>query len=329
MKLKWMLAGGVLAVTILGVVLMMIPSDPPTVPAAAPTPVEVPAAAAEPALPVAAPAPAAPEEDPAEIKEVIEAAVDREPAWNWLIGLVRGIRERDATPQMPPEEYEKARGLFERFLVNFARIETARFHVESEYRSGGKITRNSQDIIWSSAQWTHPKYRITHTGTEEGRMRSSLEICNGKTRCEWPADKVGDPEAVRYLRIHRGTPAMYFDSYDMAELRQQHPSFLNELEGCEIDDGKTGYSRVWRADGYEARFDTATGLLTERRFDGGGKITETFQQVDGIWVPRETIWDIPADPEENEEAYTSREVFSNFVLNEPVNNALFDVNKPF
>ena len=330
MKAKLAIVLGVLGATVLLVVLMTVSPNQTPVPAQQPvgpkpqepvpaaTPGKTQASAAEPAT--AVPAPFARAEDLAAIEERIESSVDRLPALERM-----KLWMSYPSPKMSDEDYEKARGLFLRFLGNFARIETARFHVETcEVTSDGKTLSYSEDIVWSSSKWSLPKYRV-ETSYGDGKTREVLTICDGKNASHW---REGQMIHKGPIRLWRGWPSNYFYGSEMAMLRERRPYFLNVYTDCEIDDGTAGCSRVWRQGGREARFDTDTGLLTEYRFDSGGTSTNTYQRVDGLWFPLETIRALPGDPEENQEAGTTREVFSQVVLNEPVDEALFDVNNP-
>jgi phage terminase large subunit-like protein len=65
-------------------------------------------------------------------------------------------------------------------------------------------------------------------------------------------------------------------------------------------------------------------MLTERNMAKWRREAMTYQQVNGIWFPRET-----EDKYEDSVSTRDRTVFSQVVLNEPVDESVFDVNKPF
>jgi len=289
MKAKLAVVLGVLAATVLLVVLMTISPDQPPAPAperTAPKPPQpgVAAMPTEPQSPAAEPAPLAGEEDLAAIEARIESSVDRLPLWERL-----RLWRHYPRPQMSDEDYENARELYLRFLDNFVRIETARFHVEAyEVTSDGEVS-TSEDVVWSSSKWSSPRYRVEGMSNRNGETRRFVTISDGATICSWPEEHVGDREHVTHLRRHRGTPCVYFWSYQVSMLRERRPYFLNDYTNCDIDDGTTGYSRVWNRSGREAQFDTATGLVTEYGLEGGGSIRNTYQQVEGLWFPRETV----------------------------------------
>ncbi|HUW62461.1 MAG TPA: hypothetical protein VMZ06_15760 [Candidatus Bathyarchaeia archaeon] len=264
-----------------------------------------------------APAPLPTEEEMAAIEDRIEGKVERWPAlarlrmWWFLPGQ-----------QMPDEEYENARALYLRFLDNFARLETAQFRVEmyAGVNEGPQKLSFVGNIVWS-----FPRFWTERTQQEQGKESSKWRmVSNGKKVAQW---KDGHKEYTGRAGSW-GYPDNYVFQMEMASIRDAHPFFLNRYTHCDIDDGTTGYSRLWSEKGAEARFDTATGLLTEEHSGDGSGRTYTYQQVDGLWFLLETIWDMRADLEENQEAYTQREVFSRVSLNEPVDESLFDLNNP-
>lgn len=282
------------------------------------TPVQPASAQATPrnSQPVAEPGPAAPtpekvEEDLAAMEERIRSSVDRLPAWDrfkfWWYGESRRMSEDD---------YEKSRGLYLRFLDNYARIKTARFHVDTYQilEDGSERLLRTEEVVWSpSGRWHE------FTGSHGGKSEMMVVVCDGETRSVWR-----DGQLVGREPVLKGIPVqaeMYMFSLERALIGERTPQFLNHYTTCDLDNGSMGYSRLWNPEGAEARFETSTGLLTEERRGGGGGDTYTYQNVGAIWFVQESVSDYGTE--------RRRQVFSEVVLNEPVDESLFDVNRGF
>ncbi|HUW62462.1 MAG TPA: hypothetical protein VMZ06_15765 [Candidatus Bathyarchaeia archaeon] len=328
MKGKVAIVFGVLATTVLLVVLMTVSPDQattpapettapsPTQPVPAPTHNEPPPATQRPAAPPPAPLPT--EEDLAEIEDRIASSVSRlrfpNRVLNWWF----------SKPKMSDEDCEKARGLYLRFLDDFARMKTVEFHVEEFYvmGDGSQQLHTTRDFVCDTN-----KHRIETTRYDTGgKPEIVLAVCDGRMRRVWV-----DGREVE--RLKRGYASGYGGSglygLELMTVRDPHPIFLDEYTNVELDNGSTGYSRLWGPGGMETRFNTTTGLLTETRRSNGDSIRDTYQNVNGLWFPLERVRTLSEASIWNwGNVREIREVYSRVVLNEPVDEALFDVNKP-
>ena len=324
MKAKSIAALGVFIVTVLAVVMMTVspersgshegqpvPAGPVQEIAAGP-PAEPESVAAE-AVTAAPASPLPSKEEQSAIEARIRSTVYPRPAWERIKGW---WHNGSGEPQSSKVDYETTRGLYLRFLDNFTRIKTARFRVETFkiLGDGSQVPEKAEDIVW-----TAEKRRLTTTrfGSPE---KPETEICisDGETSCTWRDGKKVESRAATRLGISTVVDNYLFVNYSSAML-ERHPRFLNHYTTCEIDNGSTGYSRLWDVFKVETRFDTATGLLTEERNDYSRQ-AYTYQNVGGLWFLGEDVY--------THEHGGTRQVFSEVVLNEPVDEALFDVDNP-
>jgi outer membrane lipoprotein-sorting protein len=280
----------------------------------APAPSERQAAAgAEPA--VTAPASPLPdEEERAAMEERIEASADRMPAGSRL-----KMWWFTPPPKIKGEAYEQGRGLYLRFLDNFARIKTARFRVEwfTLSKNGTEERTRTEDVISSGRKW-----RMTQTSYEPGQEPvERLMVCDGKQTVCWREGQRTEVRSAGYP----GYTSLYLFGMERSLIREKNVVFLYGYTHCDIDNGSTGYSRLWSEKGNEARFETSSGMLTEVHIWDGASDTYTYQQVNGFWFPQETVnrW------EDRKEIRGVRSVYSQVELNEPVDDELFNMNNPY
>ncbi|MCX5770158.1 MAG: hypothetical protein NTZ09_07800 [Candidatus Hydrogenedentes bacterium] len=333
MKGKVAIASGVVVATTLIVVLMCVspdrapvetlqatgPKPAQAVPEQAGTAVSIQAgpAAAEPAP--ASPARLPTEEELAAMEERIADAVDRMPL------LLRAVtKSRTLFRKISDEDLAEARGVYVRFLDNFTRIKTARcrWEVYEVLEDGTQRLMRTRDMYWVASPESL-KERVEMANEEDdGKVHKTTTVYDGRTWCRWEDGKI----------VKRGThwPSAgiyHLYRYEMASIRERVPLILCGYTGCDLDDGSTGYSRLYR-DGVGDRFDTATGMLTqEREVNGVPENTYTYQNVNGIWFPSEVRMKWPA-PDDGERWMNIRQVYSQVVLNEPVDESLFDLNNP-
>lgn len=176
------------------------------------------------------------------------------------------------------------------------------------------------DVWWEGDRsLRRERVEATRFGKDEKPLKQLL-ILDGRTRRRW-----NDGVFVEQEKTFWGYVDGYLRRNQMAVLRERRPHFLRYYGHCEIDNGAKGFSRIWGENGAEARFDTATGLLTEQQLYEGYHETFTYQNINGTWFPKEVVTTTIYDGKTIE----SREVLSRMVLNEPMDDALFDVDKPF
>ena len=266
------------------------------------------AASAAVAVPVA-PGPVPPEEDQIRIEARIRESVYPKTPWERLKQWWK-----PAEPRLPEADFENARGLYLRFLENFARIETAQFRVETfkTLKDGSQRLQETKDFAWTPERRRLKVARVDEAG---GPITT---VCDGEVMTVWRDGRLVETAAAPNPR--GGTAA---DSYLFSDCRKQvldrTPNFLCFYTVCEIDNGSAGYSRLQDVFGEETRFNTATGLLSEERSDYRHR-TFTYQVVAGMWFLREIL--------ETSESGETRQVVSEVVLNEPVDESLFDVDNP-
>ena len=337
MKGKVAIAFGVVVATTLIVVLMCVSPDRAPIgthQATGPKPAQAAneqagtavSTEAGPAAPSAEPAPSPlnplpSEEELAAMEERIADAVDRMPllsriAIKPLILLNRRISD---------EELAEARSVYVRFLDNFTRIKTGRCRWETYevLADGTQRLMHTSDMYWQASPELL-KQRVEVTGYEEGgKVLKTTIVYDGRAWCRWEDGKIVE-RGTHWPNV--GIYQLY--RYEMASIRERVPLILCGYTGCDLDDGSTGYSRLYR-DGVGDRFDTATGMLTqEREVNGVSENTYTYQNVNGIWFPSEVRTKWPA-PDNGERWMNIRQVYSQVVLNEPVDESLFDVNRGF
>jgi len=213
--------------------------------------------------------PAVAEEDLAAIEERLRLKTDPLSTLNKLVIWVGSPR-----PRMAEEDYENARGLYLRFLDNFERIETAQFRVK-KYEvldSGTEKLFGVENIVSASS-----KFRAERTVYRDSKeARTVVSVCDGKTVCGWNEGRV---VSRGKLGFDKGPFREYLFGLDMRLICEPRPLLLNYYSNCDIDNGSRGYSRLWDANGNEAHFDTATGMLTELRYKEGIAHTFTYQNV--------------------------------------------------
>jgi hypothetical protein len=326
MKGKLAVAIGVVVATVVLVVLMCLgPKQAPIATVFLPAPriapastgipkkVELPDAESVPPAPQAAPA----GDDLGAIDDRLREAVPRLPlaqrVARWWV---------NPGPHMPAAEYEAARAMYMRYLDNFARIKTAQFRVEQYelLKGGSQRLKWVADVVWAPSG-LYDKERVDTTEFDgDGNATNGLTVSDGRNWAAWEDGK------IRHRgRNFEGYGTSYLRRYEMSAIRERAPYYLNYYEHCEVDNGSAGYSRIWGEKwGGELRFDTSTGMLTERR--AGWQETKTYQQVDGIWFPLETV---NQGRSEDGSITGERSVFSRVVLNEPVDESVFDMNKSY
>ncbi|HUW62463.1 MAG TPA: hypothetical protein VMZ06_15770 [Candidatus Bathyarchaeia archaeon] len=259
------------------------------------------------------------------LDETLFAMPPLPPAWTrfktWWHARRTRISRRDV---------DKVRALCERFLDNFARIETARFRLESREvgRDGKELTNDEADVVWV------PRKQRAETWIYDKGERIDLphiQISKDDEKWTW----VGAQLPPLHEPPFNEEPGEYYMSFagshlahlDFDWLRSSRGSYVLDLPNWEPDDGSTGFSRVLRPRMHELTFDTATGLLIEERKLSTAR-TFTYQQVNNIWFPHE-IREFNRGWQQAEGPLTSRQIVSQVVLNEPVDERLFDLDRPF
>jgi hypothetical protein len=182
-------------------------------------------------------------------------------------------------------------------------------------------------VVWSPPRFLTEQMR--HEPGKEAVRTRTVWVCDGKKVSRWQNGR----KTYTGRANNWGLPANYVFAMEMAAIREAHPFFLNRYTHCDIDDGTRGYSRLWNENGAEARFNTATGLLTEYHFGDGGGWAHTYQEVGGLWFPLEAVntfteVDIRNSDLGHQGVRGFRQVFSRVVLNEPLDESLFDLNNP-
>ena len=332
MKVRAAIAFGVLAATTLLVVLICVSPDQAVVrtPPALLPPQPVPTRTAESTDPQPAaagpvdsvPRPLPTEEELAAMDERIRQAVERLPAWDRLTWWYRS-----GGTEMSESDYAKARALYLRFLDSFTRVTSARFRVEryESLEDGSQRLQFSKDVYWAGSS-SSCKERVEGTYYEEGGgVLRQVTVWDGRTFLKW-----NDGELVERGKRYDGYGDFFLRRYEMAGSREHKPFYLNYYTNCEIDDGSSGVSRIWGRDGIELRFDTATGLLSEDCRSEYRRHLYTYQKVNGVWFPLEQAVEYQTEgPSGHRNRVETRVVFSQVALNGQVDEALFDVNKPF
>ena len=276
------------------------------------------AAGAEPAP--AAPKPLPTAEELSAMEDRIARTADRMPLFYRTAYKMRFFNQG-----MSGEDWNAVRGLYLRLLDNYARIQTARCHIKAYETS---VDGNEQLVSESDMYWLVTpaacKQRTERTSWEkQGKSRQVLVKYDGRSWTVWEEGKVTDQGRQYLPRV----PLQLYH-WQMMQMREERPPFLCAFGEVDLDDGSRGYSRLCGS-GREERFDTATGMLVECRIPNSGQKpyeTYTYQNVNGIWFPKE-IQSVGTDAAGN--FIPVRRVFSQVVLNEPVDESLFDVNKPF
>jgi hypothetical protein len=212
--------------------------------------------------------------------------------------------------KMSKEECSKARGLYVRFLDNFARVKTVEFRVEfRQVEEEIPTASRCVEVVYWSAQ----KERVDSLSFNEGEpSNNNISIQNG--RDYWFPGVGRGRSRCRFSQM----ADMYLRRTELAEIRKRHSQLWERFTHCEFDDGSKGYSRLWNDQGEEVRFETATGMLVEERRGSGRSTTWTYQKVNGLWFPQETM-------QQMGDHLASKQVFICAALNEPLDESLFDM----
>lgn len=221
--------------------------------------------------------------------------------------------------------YESVRSLYNRFLENFARVDSARFRVQrySVRRDGVQRLEEEARCAWlpGTERWEIYLY------DNNEKLGPLVKIANEGRKCEWMGGikVLEEPNVLRDEEKTATSVGAFVKNLDLELLHKSEPRAQIDLTNFEVDD-EAGCARVFIPHLQEARFETATNLLVEQRSIMYATKFR-YQQIHDVWFPVE-VCEYKRGWQQTEGILFERLVVSDVVLHEPIDKRFFDLDNP-